>query len=55
MTLMLHAGARPLACDHLRALESPAATPTHVPIPHFRVVNLVRSTLGMYGHALRYH
>jgi hypothetical protein len=38
--------------DGLRALETPPATPTHVPVPHFRVVDLIKSTLGMYGHVV---
>lgn len=50
MTLMLHAGADPVEYAALRDLPIPAATPTHVPIPHYRVVDLIKSTLGMYGH-----
>lgn len=50
MTLILHAGAKPVEYPALRDLPIPAATPTHVPIPHHRLVDLVRSTLGMYGH-----
>src|SRR4051794_23218729 len=50
MTLMLHAGAKEIDYDGLRHLDTPDATATHVPIPHFRVVDLLKSTLGMYGH-----
>jgi len=50
--LMLHTGAREIAYDGLRQLETPPPTPTHVPIPHFRVVDLLRTTLGMYGHEI---
>jgi Domain of unknown function (DUF932) len=50
MTLMLHVNAKAVDYDVLRSLETPAATPTHVPIPHFRVVDLVKSAVGMYGH-----
>src|SRR5579859_3922091 len=50
MTLMLHAGATALDYDGLRQLVTPAATATHVPIPHFRVVDLLKTTLGMFGH-----
>lgn len=50
MTLMLHAGANPVDYDGLRALETPAATPTHVPIPHFRVVDLIAHSLAYHGH-----
>lgn len=50
MSLMLHAGAEPVDYDALRALEIPQPTATHVPIPHFRVVDLVAHSLGYYGH-----
>ena len=50
MTLMLHAGAEPVSYDDLRALTTPEATATHVPIPHFRVVDMLRHTLAFYGH-----
>lgn len=50
MTLMLHAGARPADYDELHELETPMATATHVPIPHFRVVDMLRHTLAFYGH-----
>ena len=52
MTLMLHRGAADIDYDGLRQLETPAATPSHVPIPHFRLVDLVRTTVGMYGHEI---
>lgn len=47
MTLMLHAGANPVEYDALRALETPPATATHVPIPHFRVVDLIAHKLWL--------
>src|ERR1019366_1240721 len=47
---MLHAGAEAISYDGLRQLETPPATASHVPIPHFRVVDLLKTTLGMYGH-----
>ena len=50
MTLMLHAGARPVDYDALRALTTPEATATHVPIPHHRVVDAVVHSLSFYGH-----
>src|SRR5947209_3950174 len=50
MTLMLHRGATDIEYDALRELETPPATPSHVPIPHFRVVDLVKTAVGMYGH-----
>jgi Domain of unknown function (DUF932) len=50
MALLLHVGAKEVDYAGLRALGTPPATATHVPIEHFRVVDLVRSTLGMFGH-----
>jgi len=52
MTLMLHVNATEVEYGALRELETPPATQTHVPIPHFRVVDLIRSTVGMYGHEI---
>jgi Domain of unknown function (DUF932) len=50
LSLMLHAGALAVDYDGLRSLSTPEATPTHVPIPHFRVIDMLRHTLGFYGH-----
>jgi len=50
LTLMLHAGANPVDYAELRNLPVPAATPTHVPIPHYRVVDLIAHSLSYYGH-----
>lgn len=50
MTLMLHRGAQDIGYEGLRELQTPEPTATHVPIPHFRLVDLLRTTLGMYGH-----
>src|SRR5579862_1134195 len=50
MTLMLHVNAEAVDYDGLHKVETPPATPTHVPIPHHRLVDLVKTTLGMYGH-----
>jgi len=50
MTLMLHAGAEAIDYDGLRQLETPAATSTHVPLPHHRLVDLVAHSLGYFGH-----
>lgn len=52
MTLVLHAGAEPIVYDDLRQLPVPEATATHVPLPHHRLVDLVKSTLGMFGHVV---
>jgi hypothetical protein len=52
MTLMLHTGAEPVDYDALRQLPVPAATDTHVPIAHHAVVDMVRYSLGFYGHEI---
>lgn len=50
MTLMLHCGAAEMDYAALRELPTPPATQTHVPIPHFRLVDMLRHTLSFYGH-----
>jgi predicted DNA-binding transcriptional regulator AlpA len=50
MTLMLHAGTKRIDYDDLRALPTPPATETHVPIPHHRVVDLAAYSLSYFGH-----
>jgi hypothetical protein len=52
MTLMLHAGANPVSYDALRAVNTPAATESHVPIPHHEIVELMRFTLGFHQHEI---
>ena len=52
MTLMLHTGGEALDYAALRALPTPAATDTHVPIPHHSVVEMVKYSLGFFGHEL---
>lgn len=52
MSLMLHSGAEAVIYDDLRALAMPEATATHVPIPHHAVVDMVRYSLGFYGHEI---
>ena len=52
MTLMLHAGAKPVDYDGLRALVTPEPTETHMPIPHYRVVDLIAHSLGFFGHEI---
>src|SRR5690349_1499024 len=51
--LMLHAGAEPVSFDDLRALPVPASTETHVPIPHHRLVEILRHSLTFYGHEIK--
>lgn len=50
MTLMLHAGAEPVPYEALREVATPEATKSHIPIPHHRVIDLVKHTLSFYGH-----
>ena len=50
--LMLHQGAEEVEYDALRASVTPPSTPTHVPIPHFRLVDMLRHTLSFYGHEI---
>lgn len=50
MALMLHAGAKVIDYDDLRSLMTPVPTATHVPIPHSAVVDMVRYSLGFFGH-----
>ena len=50
--LMLHAGAQPVECDALRALITPEATETHVPAPHYSVVDYVKHSLTFFGHEI---
>lgn len=52
MTLMLHRGAKEIDYAGLRELTAPDPTPSHVPIPHYRVVDMLRHTLGFYGHEI---
>lgn len=52
MSLMLHAGARALTYDDLRGVPMPDATDTHIPVAHHEIVELVRYTLGFYGHEI---
>ena len=52
MTLMLHTGGEPVTYTDLRTLPVPAATASHVPIPHHAVVDMVKYSLGFFGHQL---
>ena len=52
MTLMLHTGGEALDYAALRALPTPTATDTHVPIAHHSVVDMVKYSLGFFGHEL---
>src|SRR3978361_2085110 len=50
--LNLHSGGELVEYDALRQLETPPATRSHVPLEHFRLVDLVRGTLSMFGHEI---
>jgi hypothetical protein len=52
MTLLLHAGGGSVSYGDLRILPVPAATKSHVPIPHHTVVDMVKYSLGFFGHEL---
>ena len=48
--LTLHAGANAVTYDELRAVKTPDATDSHLPVPHHEIVELMRYTLGFFGH-----
>src|ERR1700729_1840163 len=52
MSLMLHRGAADIDYDGLRSLITPPATPTHVPLPHHELVQMMRYALPFYGHEI---
>ena len=50
MALILHAGAEPVDFQTLRNLPVPAATSTHVPVPHHRLVEMMKHSLTFHDH-----
>jgi len=52
MTLMLHKGAEEVPFEKLRLSKTPEATKSHVPISHYRLVDMMRHTLSYYGHEI---
>lgn len=52
MSLLLHAGAEPVEFSALRDIAIPDATPSHVPIPHFQFLDMVKYALGLNGHEI---
>lgn len=52
MTLTLHTGANSVSYDELRAVVTPAATDTHVLVPHHEIVELMRFALGFHEHEI---
>jgi hypothetical protein len=52
MTLMLHSGAMEVGYDDLRVVVTPPRTNSHVPVAHHEIVELMRYSLGFYGHEI---
>ena len=52
MTLMLHSGAAEVAYEDLRGVATPPRTVSHVPVAHHEIVELMRYSLGFYGHEI---
>jgi hypothetical protein len=54
LTLILHSGASSVTYDELRerVIQMPEPTATHIPVPHHEIVELMRYTLGFYGHEI---
>lgn len=52
MPLCLHSGAEAIDYDGLRSLALPPATNSHVPIAHSAVVDMVKYSLGFFGHEI---
>ncbi len=52
MGLILHAGANAVRYDELRAVATPPATESHLPVPHHEIVELVRYTLGYHRNEI---
>ena len=50
--LMLHTGAEEISFADLKYVPVPEPTASHVPIPHHRLVDMVRHTLSYYGHQI---
>ena len=50
MSLCLHAGAELVPYDALCAVATPVGTNSHVPVAHHEIVELMRYTLGFFGH-----
>lgn len=52
MSMILHCGAEEVPYEQLAMLPMPAATPTYCPVSHKDVVDMVRYSLGYYGHEI---
>lgn len=51
--LILHCGGSRVSLDDVRAVNTPGATNTHVPIPHGLLVDTVREALTSAGYTLQ--
>lgn len=52
MSLILHTGAELVPYEELTAIPTPEPTDTHLPVAHHEIVELMRYTLGFYGHEI---
>lgn len=52
MTLILHRGAEAIGFDALKAVATPEATSSHIPLAHYQLVEMARYALGYYGHEI---
>lgn len=52
-SLVLHAGANAATIEQVAAVVTPEATETWQPVPHIRLVESVRSALGLAGFAVQ--
>lgn len=50
MDLNLHSGGELISLADLERVPTPPATATHHPLPHFDLVNMVKYSLGYFGH-----
>ena len=52
MTLVLHRGAEAVDFDALKAVATPGPTASHIPLPHYQLVEMTRYALGFFGHEI---
>tara|TARA_R110002073_G_scaffold50729_2_gene133982 strand:- start:968 stop:1768 length:801 start_codon:yes stop_codon:yes gene_type:complete len=52
MSLLLHAGAEPVEISALKEVALPNPTKSHVPVPHYRFLDMVKYALGAHGHEI---
>ena len=49
-TLNLHKGGELITLEQLRTVAIPEPTASHLPLPHFDLVSMVKYALGYFGH-----